>query len=89
MGIQKISAVFKRHLPAKEQIEYFQENGAVYLKQVASAEEISFFQPAINNAANRNNRERRNLHERDTYGKAFLQIMNLWEADEDVKQFTP
>lgn len=34
------------------------------------------------------NTEKRALQERDTYGKAFLQIMNLWEADEDVKKFT-
>ena len=28
------------------------------------------------------------MEERDTYGKAFLQIMNLWEADKNVRQFT-
>lgn len=28
------------------------------------------------------------MKDRDTYGKAFLQIMNLWEVDETVKQFT-
>src|SRR5262249_3730565 len=29
----------------------------------------------------------RKLADRDTYGKAFLQIMNLWRRDEMVKQF--
>src|SRR5947209_7477366 len=26
-------------------------------------------------------------YQRDTYGKAFLQIMNLWERDEAVRRF--
>ena len=36
----------------------------------------------------RHNRETRPLEERDTYGKAFLQVMNLWTVDEGVKYFT-
>jgi ectoine hydroxylase-related dioxygenase (phytanoyl-CoA dioxygenase family) len=28
------------------------------------------------------------MEDRDTYGKAFLQIMNLWEVDENVRRFT-
>ena len=27
------------------------------------------------------------MDQRDTYGKAFLQTMNLWESDEDVRKF--
>lgn len=27
------------------------------------------------------------LEERDTYGKAFIQIGNVWEKDESVRQF--
>ncbi len=46
------------------------------------------YRKAINNAAYRYNTEQRSLEERDTYGKAFLQIMNLWEVDEDVRRFT-
>ena len=40
----------------------------------------------INAAAYQYNTEKRKLEERDTYGKAFLQIMNLWEVDEQVKK---
>ena len=29
----------------------------------------------------------RKLEDRDTYGKAFLQIMNLWQCDADAKKF--
>ena len=79
----------KCHLPVKEQIEYFQKNGAVYLKPVASSDEIIFFLPAINNTVNSNSRERRNLQKRDNYDTAFLQVMNLWEVNEEVKKFIP
>jgi ectoine hydroxylase-related dioxygenase (phytanoyl-CoA dioxygenase family) len=46
------------------------------------------YKKAIVEAAARYNNEKRRIEERDTYGKAFLQIMNLWEVDEVVKQFT-
>jgi hypothetical protein len=41
----------------------------------------------ILDATLRNNRETRPIEERDTYGKAFLQVMNLWVTDDAVKQF--
>lgn len=28
------------------------------------------------------------MEERDTYGKAFLQMMNLWEENENIRKFT-
>lgn len=34
------------------------------------------------------NRETRPLGERETYGKAFLQVMNLWCLDDRVRAFT-
>lgn len=34
------------------------------------------------------NTKKRKLEERDTYGQAFLQIMNLLEVDEEVRKFT-
>ena len=76
------------NFPSQEQVQYFQERGAIYLTGVASADQISFSRPAINEAVSKHNSEKRKLEERDTYGKAFLQIMNLWERDEIVRQFT-
>jgi ectoine hydroxylase-related dioxygenase (phytanoyl-CoA dioxygenase family) len=49
---------------------------------------MAVYRNVILDAAMRNNRETRPLEERDTYGKAFLQIMNLWTGDEAVKQYT-
>ncbi len=73
---------------SSEQIESFQRDGHLLLRGVCSPEEIAAYRPVINEAADRFNTETRPLEERDTYGKAFLQIMNLWERDEAVRRFT-
>ncbi len=71
-----------------EQIAAFQSNGHIMLPAVCSPEEIAAYRPVLNAATDRFRTETRPMEERDTYGKAFLQIMNLWERDEDVKRFT-
>lgn len=70
-----------------EQRSRFAADGHILLPGVAAAEELSVFRPAIRDAALRYNTETRSLDERDTYGKAFLQITNLWRHDEAVKRF--
>lgn len=72
----------------KEQIHDFSKNGHTLIKNVLRSDEIYAYREVINAAAYKYNTEKRALKDRDTYGKAFLQIMNLWEVDEDVKKFT-
>ena len=50
-------------------------------------EAIAEYHPVIRAAAKRFNTEQRALKDRDTYGKAFLQIMNLWRRDRRVAEF--
>lgn len=71
-----------------EALNQFKDEGHVHTKSLLSEEEIDAFRHVINQAAYRFNTENRKMEERDTYGKAFLQIMNLWEVDEQVKRFT-
>lgn len=66
----------------------YQHNGHLLLRQVITTEEVAPYRQAINEAVGRYNTETRALSERDTYGKAFLQIFNLWEKDEAVRRFT-
>jgi ectoine hydroxylase-related dioxygenase (phytanoyl-CoA dioxygenase family) len=73
---------------APEQIASYREHGHILLRGVCSPEEIAVYREVIVDAAMRHNRETRPLEERDTYGKAFLQIMNLWTLDDAVKPFT-
>lgn len=67
--------------------ESFRAKGHILLRGLATTDEVAAYRPIINQAAERYNTETRALAERDTYGKAFLQIMNLWTLDEGVKRF--
>ena len=71
-----------------DQIREYREKGHILLRGVCSPEEVALYQKAIVEAAMRHNSETRPMEERDTYGKAFLQVMNLWTVDELVKPFT-
>ena len=70
------------------QVQAFRKNGHTLTKQVLSAEEAGIYRNVISDAAYKYNTEKRALEARDTYGKAFLQVMNLWEQDQQVRKFT-
>lgn len=72
----------------EEQINEFREKGHTLLRNILSKDEVNVYRSVIANVAAQYNTERRKLAERDTYGKAFLQITNLWKRDAGVKQFT-
>jgi ectoine hydroxylase-related dioxygenase (phytanoyl-CoA dioxygenase family) len=72
---------------SEAQIADYRAQGHVCLRGVLSPEEIASYREVILAATMSHNRETRPLEERDTYGKAFLQVMNLWTVDEGVKEF--
>lgn len=72
---------------SEQQIRTFREKGHTLTPGLLSAAELEVYRPIITEAALRYNTEKRGLEERDTYGKAFLQIMNLWREDEQVRQY--
>ena len=72
---------------APEAVVSYRNNGHVLLRGLARPDEVAGYRPAVASAVNRFNRESRPLAERDTYSKAFLQIMNLWCDDADVRRF--
>lgn len=71
----------------RETIEDFREKGHTLTKRLLSPAEAVLYREVIVAAADKYNTEKRKLEDRDTYGKAFLQIMNLWRNDEQVKKF--
>lgn len=73
---------------SREQMLAFRENGHTLVKNILTPIEVAAYRNVIANAAKQFNTEKRVMEERDTYGKAFLQIMNLWRNDEAVKKFT-
>jgi ectoine hydroxylase-related dioxygenase (phytanoyl-CoA dioxygenase family) len=70
-----------------DQIAFYQQNRFIKLKQVFDEETISFFNEAIGKRVEVMNRQNTPLEQRSTYGKAFLQLFNLWKEDELVKAF--
>jgi len=82
-----LPALDSRYDITPEQAKAFQRDGHILLRGVATPEEVAAYGPVIREAALRHNTETRPLEERDTYGKAFLQIMNLWTHDDVVKRF--
>ena len=70
-----------------KQMRRFAQDGHVFLPQLLPAEGLAPFREAIIATADRHSTESRPLEERDTYGKAFLQIFNLWTRNETARRF--
>ncbi|MDD5260408.1 MAG: phytanoyl-CoA dioxygenase family protein [Methylacidiphilales bacterium] len=89
---QKISAT--ANLPdlsgeyplAPEQIKHFRSEGFVILRGVLTPEEVEAYRAEIKRATFELNKEKRKLEERDAYGKAFLQTLNLRLHSEGVRK---
>ncbi|MGH3736792.1 MAG: phytanoyl-CoA dioxygenase family protein [Micromonosporaceae bacterium] len=65
----------------------FAANGFVRLPRVLDAGTIEAFEPEITARVIELNTEHLPLADRDTYGKAFLQVTNLWRHSELVREF--
>jgi len=70
-----------------EQIVQYQRDGFIVLRQVCTKDELEPYRRAITTLVEAFAASRLTLSERDTYGKAFLQIGNLWQRDELAKEF--
>ena len=68
-----------------EQIERYAKDGYIKLKDVLSEEMLSEYGDAIFSAVQALSTQDKPLEQRSTYGKAFLQVSNLWERDAKVK----
>lgn len=71
----------------KEQVDFYQQNRYIKLKQVLDEATLQFFNGAIGARVSKMNTMDTALEERTTYGKAFLQLFNLWTEDDTVKAF--
>lgn len=81
-----IEAMLNEHYQlSPEQIDFYNTNRYVKLKQVLNEETLFFFSEAVSKRVDKMNSEHRPLEERTTYGKAFLQLFNLWREDDVVK----
>lgn len=70
-----------------EQIMFYKKNRFIKLKNVFSPQLIEHFNTKISAVVEQLNTQKKPLQERDTYGKAFLQLFNLWRESKAVKSF--
>jgi len=71
----------------EQQIRLYQERGYIKLKHVLAPELLIHFRTIISARVAELSADTLPLEQRSTYGKAFLQIMNLWTRSPEVKQF--
>ncbi len=72
---------------SEEAIAFFQKHRFIKLKNVLDAESLAYYGEAISRKVAEINTQDKPMEQRDTYGKAFLQIFNLWREDETCKEF--
>jgi ectoine hydroxylase-related dioxygenase (phytanoyl-CoA dioxygenase family) len=70
-----------------DQIDFYQQNKFIKLKKMLNDETLEYYSTVITEKVNEMNRETRSLDERSTYGKAFLQLFNLWREDDRIREF--
>ncbi|MEY4572774.1 MAG: hypothetical protein RLZ10_2030 [Bacteroidota bacterium] len=70
----------------REQIEFYQANRFIKLKAVLPPEAVAFFNVVISQQVELMNTEQTALEDRSTYGKAFLQLFNLWLENSLIKE---
>ncbi len=75
----------KPYVLSDEQIQFYQKHKYIKLKHVLDEDSLSYFNRVITEKVNELNEEETPLDKRTTYGKAFLQLFNLWEKDESIK----
>lgn len=68
------------------QIAFYQKNKFIKIKQVLDEQTIEHFNRVVSEKVAELNTVEVPLTERDTYGKAFLQLMNLWREDDEIKK---
>lgn len=64
----------------------FHRDGFVHLSGVLSPETVARYEPVITSEVVRLNTQHLPMGERDTYGRAFLQVSNLWRENETVRR---
>ncbi len=70
-----------------QQIVDFQRDGHIYLPGLMPYDALCPYRDAIVEWADDFRKKQKPIEERDTYGKAFLQMMNLWEEEPKIKEF--
>ncbi len=74
------------YLLTQDQLDFYQKNQFIKLKEVLNPETMQFFNALISRQVEEMNTVQTALEERTTYGKAFLQLFNLWCENTVIKE---
>jgi len=75
------------YIVTEAQIEKFRRDGYIKLKEVFTQEELERYRHEITSMVKKLNIENVPLEKRGVYGKAFLQVPNLWQHSELTREF--
>ncbi|MEE9439449.1 MAG: phytanoyl-CoA dioxygenase family protein [Saprospiraceae bacterium] len=71
----------------EEQINHYKKYAYIKLKNVLSPDTITYYNSVISKKVDELNEGDIPLEQKDTYGKAFIQLSNLWQEDKLIKEF--
>lgn len=71
-----------------EDVARYANDGFVKLRSVLSPDVLARYEPEATEQVIRLNTQHLPLSERDTYSRAFLQVVNLWTHSDTVREFT-
>ena len=81
-----LSSLNKPYKIENEQIEFYRKNSFIKIKEVLTLDIVKYFNSVISKKVSELNKTEIPIEERDTYGKAFLQLFNLWTKDDLIKK---
>jgi ectoine hydroxylase-related dioxygenase (phytanoyl-CoA dioxygenase family) len=73
---------------SSETIEGYRQNGFALVRGLATKEETEVYRQFIRRSTEELAKNYKPMSERDTYGKAFIQNMNLWTQSAEVRAFS-
>lgn len=85
--VESLPTLEEQYDLTNRQIGDFQREGHIRLLGVATPDEMAVYEPVISDWVKKLNYHDKPLHERGTYGKAFIQIGNLWQQSEAIRRF--
>lgn len=74
------------YLLTEEHIQFYQKHHYIKLKHVLDEVTLAYFNERITHYVEAKSVQQLPLEQRDTYGKAFIQLTNLWTEDQEVKK---
>lgn len=74
------------YLLTAAQIDFYHTHRYIKLKHVLDEPCLQYFAAIIRQLIQKLNTDQQPLGERSTYGKAFLQLFNMWRMDENIRE---